>query len=580
MFKSLRWRLQVWHALVLLTVLASFGGLVHSLHWQTRLQQVDAELDRTAGVVMSQLRRLLPRPTGGRPPNRRPRRPEDGNPDTETGPRTDSNVAATPVRSEGPARADEPSRPDVTNRPDAATRPDAAARPGSTRGDGPQENPPPQPPGPPRRDRPFGDPGPLPEEFQQLFHGDEDSRLYFIIWGGNGDLLQKSESAPDLKYPNMHLGSDGLPLRVARSRPNGPIYREVIHCGMWDMNLLVGRSLEKDLTQHHRSGLFLAGLGLVILSAGVLGGGWLSARAIQPIADMTATAESISAQNLSERIDVKDTDTELGNLATVLNRTFDRLQAAFERQSQFAADASHELRTPLSVIATHTELALSRPRSNEDYRTAIETCRRASQRMKSLIDALLLLARFDSGTPSLKQDRIDLEPLLRDCAELVEPLATQKKIQIECLCSPCHVLGDWDRLSQVVTNLMTNAIRYNVEGGSVQVTTRSEGDQAIIAVADTGVGIAEDQLPHIFDRFYQVDKARSRAEGSCGLGLSICKTIVEAHGGTIRASSQLEVGTTVEVRLPLAPQIRSPEKSLIHELAAVSPDRAEVEIHG
>ncbi len=527
MFKSLRWRLQVWHAIVLLIVLTSFGGIVHSLHWQTRLQQVDAELDRTAGVVMSQLRRLLPRPPGGRPGGgRRPRRTDEANPEADTGARSDANTAATTSRPDSSRNEPNPANP-------AALSSDQSGRPG-----------------PPRYDR--FDPGPLPEEFQQLFHGDEESRLYFVIWGGNGDLLQKSDSAPEISYPNLHVGREGLPIRLVRSRPGDQAYREVIHAGMFDMNILVGRSLEKDLAAHHRSGLLLAGAGLVILAAGVLGGGWLSSRAILPIAEMTATAESISALDLSKRINVKETDSELGKLATVLNQTFDRLQSAFERQSQFTADASHELRTPLSVISTHTELALSRPRSNEDYRGAIETCRRASQRMKSLIDSLLLLARFDSGTPSLKQDLFDLKPLLEDCAELVDQLAAERRIRIECDPDSCYVRGDWDRISQVVTNLLTNAIRYNIEGGRVCVTTRTEAETAILSVTDTGVGIAADQLSRIFDRFYQVDKARSRAEGSSGLGLSICKTIVEAHGGTIVATSKVGVGTTLEVRLPRA----------------------------
>ena len=182
MFKSLRWRLQVWHALVLLTVLTSFGGLVHRLHWETRLQQIDAELDRTGGMVMSQLRRLglrLPGRPGGGP--RRVRRPDEQNTEAEGGPRADATL------------------PENQQRPEP-------------RREGPRpESPPPPENNIPRRDRPFLDPGPLPEEFTQLFQGDEDSRLYFVIWGGNGDLLQKSEFAPEIKYPNLHIGTDGLP---------------------------------------------------------------------------------------------------------------------------------------------------------------------------------------------------------------------------------------------------------------------------------------------------------------------------------------------------------------------------------
>ena len=559
MFKSLRWRLQVWHAIVLLTVLTSFGGIVHSLHWQTRLQQIDAELDRTGGLVLSQLRRLLPRPSSSRQAGRRAppaQRPDEAKTETESGTRPNTTLPGTD--SAPAASISDGTRTDTTSLT-AVEQPAAPAL--------PSENPPPP---PPRRDRMFPDPGPLPEEFQQLFQGEEDSRLYFVIWAGNGEQLQKSEGAPDIGYPDLHVGPDGLPRWAFRTRPGDHhLYREVIHAGMWDMNLLVGRSLKNDIVAHHRAGLLLVTAGLVILAGGVLGGGWLSARAILPISAMTATAESISAQNLSERIDIQETDSELGQLASVLNRTFDRLQGAFERQSQFTADASHELRTPLSVIAAHTELALSRPRSNEDYRAAIETCRRASLRMKSLIDSLLLLARFDSGTPSIKQDRIDLDPLLRDCVDLVETLAMERQVHIECLSTSCFVRGDLDRLSQVFTNLLTNAIRYNVQGGCVRLTTKTEHEMAVISVIDSGVGIAQDQLSLIFDRFYQVDKARSRAEGSSGLGLSICKTIVEAHGGTITAISQLSSGTTIEVRLPRITDHVKPAKMTHQEVEEV-----------
>ena len=541
MFNSIRWRLQVWYAVLLLFVVVSFGAILHRLNWQTRLQQADAELHRTVNTVAANMPRLVPWPS------RRPRR------EGEPPPRPEQNVRGS----------------SSTQRPDAEV--DLGSRPAE-----PPLHPREGPPQPPNL-------GPLPAAFDQLFGGDdEDSRFYFLIWGRDGILLQKSESAPDIVYPNVHDEVAGVRVRKVRDRRDGPhVFREVIMSHPMfpirpgrrpgesveepgspripDWNVLVGRSIEKDLAAQHQSDWLLIAAGMTILVAGVLGGGWLSSRAIRPIAAMTATAESISAQNLSERINVKEVDSELGKLATVLNGTFDRLQSAFERQKQFTADASHELRTPLAVIATHTELALSRPRSLEDYRTALETCQRASHRMRSLIDALLVLARFDSEAPALKQESVDIEPLIQDCVDLVRPLAAERGIQLEAETSPCNVLGDWDRLAQVMTNLLTNAIRYNVDNGHVRVTIGTDGEMAIIEVTDTGIGIPGDQLGLIFDRFYQVNKARSRAEGSCGLGLSICKTIVEAHGGAIRVSSELNVGTTVEVRLPLArPEVKSP----------------------
>jgi heavy metal sensor kinase len=265
---------------------------------------------------------------------------------------------------------------------------------------------------------------------------------------------------------------------------------------------------------------------------------------------MTSAADAISVRNLSERIDLQETDSELGQLASVLNRTFDRLQSAFEQQSRFTADASHELRTPLSVILANAELALSRPRSSEEYRAALDTCRRASQRMKSLIDCLLMLARCDSGNSALEPSELDLEPVAKECLELMRPLAEERHIRMEATTAPLRVHGDRDRVSQVLTNLLSNAIRYNHDGGQVHVGVAAENGAAVLTVTDTGVGIPLEALPHIFDRFYRVDEARSRLEGGSGLGLAICKTIVEAHGGTITARSEPQGGTTIEVRLP------------------------------
>lgn len=501
---------------------------MHQLHWQTRVQQLDAELDRAADQVLTQLRRLLPRPP------RRAGRPDETKPETEPETRPDGLATA------------------KTAAPDAETNPERTDR-----------N---QRPLWPPRDRGPRDLGPPPVEFEQLFQGDEDSGLYFVIWNEKGEILQKSDSAPEIKFPNIAVDPGHLTKRIHRDRVGDRAYREVIlPFGFTTRNLLVGRSIERDILAYRQSGLILVGTGFVILAAGLIGGGWLTAQALRPITDMTKAAEAISAMNLSKRIGVNDTDTELGQLAVVLNQTFDRLQSAFERQSQFTADASHELRTPLSVISAHTELALSRQRSPDEYRLALETCQQAAQRMRSLIDVLLQLARFDSGASSLYQNDLDLEPLINDCIDLVASLAEKRGIRIEAQLSSCHVLGDSNRLAQVVTNLLTNAIRYNVDGGCVRVGARIENGMAVISVADTGIGIAKTDLPRIFDRFYQVDKVRSRSEGSSGLGLSICKTIVEAHGGVISVTSELNVGTTVEVRLPQAASQQAPRKAVLAE---------------
>lgn len=584
MIKSLRWRLQLWHALLLTTVLIIFGGVVYALQWQTRLQQADAELDRVASVLTSRLRGLFPvprTPTPGpwRQNNRgsgssRPQESVDENGKAVADALFPANVSSPPPswvappedqndarRREGRAQSRGTSRDgsrDESNRGGRNEPPRDGQR------GGPPESPRDGSAGPPRDNSreqpgwsPWFSPPPglgLPDEFNHLFEGDEHS-FYFIIWDRSGTILAKSKSVDQIPFPDLHTQADGLPVRQSRMRD---MQREVIHVSRFDINVLVGRSLYPDLAALHRTGLRLILTGLGVLAIGLAGGWWFSSRAIRPIAEMSAIAESISVKNLSTRINVKSTATELEQLGTVLNRTFDRLQAAFERQGQFTADASHELRTPVAVILSHAELALSRTRSPADYQSAIQACRRAALRMKSLIDSLLLLARFDSGEPEIFWRATELDRLVLDAVEMLQPLAGERQVTLGYRADPMTIDADHDRLFQVLTNLLSNAIRYNKPNGRVDVEVTSDNQSAIIRVIDTGVGIPPEELPRIFDRFYRVDKARSIAEGGSGLGLAICQTIVEAHRGTIRATSALNVGTTIEVRLPLV-QIPSTE---------------------
>ena len=602
-FHSLLWRLQAWYALVLVSVLTVFGLVVYVTAWQNRLQQIDAELDRTAEVITSRLRRLFPGPPPFRGPGRWPTPQRTGgdqaNRSGQPSQRRDEVVAnpsgpnrfpwepnfngsretseAFPSRNSRPGERPQnqgpqgdpagrhdrgfPRRENTEDNAVSALAPANDSRgprespgnrgPRSGEWPAPQMFPPSSTPQPGSTPVPGQWPTPslgLPDDFLQLFEGAEETRLYFVIWDHQGKVLQKSDSAPEIEFPALKVGEDKLPKRFVRLRDT---HREVIHVSSFDVNLLVGRSIGGDLSAHHRSSLLRLAVGVAVLSAGLVGGWWSTRRAIRPIAAMTAAAESMSAQHLSQRIDIRQTDSELGQLARVLNQTFDRLQASFEQQTRFTADASHELRTPLSVILAHADLSLSRERTPDEYRATLETCRSASRRMKSLIDGLLTLARFDSDAADLQLTQFDLGPLARECIDLVRPLAAERQVTIEATLASTTMRGDRERLSQVITNLLTNAIRYNRDGGKVQVTVATENGAAVISVADTGIGIPADELPHIFDRFYRVDKARSRAEGSSGLGLSICQTIVASHGGTIVARSEFDVGTVIEVRLPI-----------------------------
>jgi len=320
--------------------------------------------------------------------------------------------------------------------------------------------------------------------------------------------------------------------------------------GPRETRILAGRPIRSVRNDLSAFAWQLAGIGVVVLAVGLAGGWFISARILRPLASISATASSISAANLSERIDPEAIDRELEELAGVLNAMFDRLEGAFERQARFTADASHELRTPLTVLRTHAELALTRPRPAEEYRQTIETCLRASTRMTAIIEGLLTLARADADKLDLRQEPVDLRLVVEESVALLRPLADSKDVSLTTHCEPAEVAGDSLRLAQVVTNLLSNAVRYNKPGGAVQVGLTVSSGAAELSVTDTGCGIPDEDQPHIFERFYRVDKARSRASGGNGLGLAICKSIVEAHGGTIGFTTELNKGSTFWARLP------------------------------
>src|SRR6185437_15173291 len=254
--------------------------------------------------------------------------------------------------------------------------------------------------------------------------------------------------------------------------------------------ILVGRSIAPQLADLRRTALMLSAVGAGILLLGLAGGWWLASRAIRPIEDISSTAVKIAAGDLSHRIDIGETESELGQLAGVLNSTFARLDAAFTQQQQFTSDAAHELRTPVSVVLTQTQAALNRERSAAEYRETIESCQRAAQRMRRLIESLLELARLDAGQQPMKRMRFDLAQTARDCVTLIPPLADERHVKVFCDVPPLNCVGDPERLSQVITNLLTNAIAYIKDNGEVRVSGEVKNGTTILTVRDTGVGIS------------------------------------------------------------------------------------------
>jgi signal transduction histidine kinase len=209
------------------------------------------------------------------------------------------------------------------------------------------------------------------------------------------------------------------------------------------------------------------------------------------------------------------------------------------------------LRTPLTVIHSHTELALNKERTPEEYRQTLEACFRASRRMKALVESLLVLARADAGKLELQTTSFDLGQLAGDCVHMVEPLTKEKQIDVETDLAPIEITADRTRISQLLTNLLSNAIRYNRTGGRVKLSVAREDSQAVLTVSDTGLGMTADDQKHVFERFFRADKARSRESGGSGLGLAISQSIVEAHHGDITFTSEPNVGSTFRVRFPL-----------------------------
>jgi two-component system, OmpR family, sensor kinase len=363
---------------------------------------------------------------------------------------------------------------------------------------------------------------------------------YYAIWSDTGKLIDSSD--PELEIP-MPRG------QAARDRDE---FREVSLRGPGDTIVLVGRNIAPQQAQLRNFAAIILGAGTIGVVGGVAVGWFLAGRALAPIKRISDAAAAVSASNLSERIDVSRMETELADLATSFNEAFDRIQHAFEQQTRFTADASHELRTPLSIVLSQADLALRQPRSEAEYREMMEAIRRAGQRMRGVVEGLLTLARADAGQTKLSDSHIDLRELVEETCKMLQPIAAERNVTITRRLAHAPVLGDRDRLGEAVANLVSNAIRYNVMGGRVDVSLDAGPVDVTLKIADTGPGIPESDRPFIFDRFYRIDKARSRAIDGTGLGLAITKWIIDAHGGTISVHNGAETGAVFEVRLTRA----------------------------
>jgi heavy metal sensor kinase len=295
---------------------------------------------------------------------------------------------------------------------------------------------------------------------------------------------------------------------------------------------------------------------LVILAS--LAGYWLSGRALAPVSEIIKTARNIGVQNLSGRLAVPPANDELRRLSETLNDMLARIEASVKRLTQFTADASHDLRTPVALIRTSAELSLRRSRTEDEYRETLTRILSTSEETTHLIENLLALARADAGATDLQFKRLDLVPHVEKIGKEAGILAAAKGIRFaqELPAVPVQVSADPAGIERLLLIVLENAVKYTPSGGSIDLSVSNGAGNARIEIRDTGIGIDANDLPHIFERFYRADQARSREPGGSGLGLAIALWIVQMHGGSIEAQSTLGSGSLFRISLPVASSLQ------------------------
>jgi len=304
--------------------------------------------------------------------------------------------------------------------------------------------------------------------------------------------------------------------------------------------------------------LILASIVPLALIIASIGGIFLANKVLKPVDEINRITKEITSKNLGLRVPQPATRDELAQLVETINGMIERLEKSFKQIQQFTADASHELKTPLTILKGEAELALRKERKPEEYRQYLQSSLEEVNRLTRLVQDLLILSKADMGHLTLQKESLDLVSLTDACCEQCKFLGEEKGIRVvfkHTRGSGIWVLGDPFRLKQMFYNLIENAIKYSNPGGTVEITTGANGRYASVAIRDEGVGISKEDIPFIFDRFYRVDKSRSREAGGTGLGLSICKWIAEAHQGKITVESTPGSGSCFTVWIPVHTQV-------------------------
>jgi heavy metal sensor kinase len=388
------------------------------------------------------------------------------------------------------------------------------------------------------------------EELDRKAESHKDRGWYVRIFLADSTLFWQSDSAPELHMPMVKAMQHGPYNRgsyrlLQRPIPAGRAPAMVVRVGA------TRYAVDDDIWRMTKMILMAFAFILVVAP---LSGYWLAGRATRPLATILQTTARLHPDNLSERLPLRGSGDELDRLSATINSMLDRLAAHLEQQRLFVANAAHELRSPLAAMRTSVEVALQRDRSDAEYRDLLADLVEQCAALSSLINHLLLLAEGDAGL--LHADgEVRLDHLATAAVDMFQGIAEQRGLELRArVFEPARVRGNSVHWREVIHNLIDNALKFTPAGGSVtvEVNAPSQAEQVQLRVRDTGTGIAPEDLPNVFERFYRADKSRQRAElgGGTGLGLSICQSIVKAYGGNIAVASTVGKGTTFTVSVP------------------------------
>jgi two-component system heavy metal sensor histidine kinase CusS len=385
-------------------------------------------------------------------------------------------------------------------------------------------------------------------------------RVFSRVLDASGEVLVEtagmSSDLPAAVFPNAgDLDTGEVQTRDIRAS-KGRAYRLAAtragsdRGGAYTLQVAVDLTFEKDLLAGYRRQLWIVlGLGLV---ASILIGRRIAIRGLRPLNEISETVRQIRSTNLREHVPLDRMPSEVHELASTFNDMLDRLGDSFERLSRFSSDIAHELRTPLNNLRGEIDLALSKKRSPDEYVDLLGSLSEECEQLGRLIDSLLFLARAEQPAMQINREPLDIARELRLVRDFFEPAAGEAGIHLS-VAAPEQLSSQLDRtlFQRAVGNLVQNALAHTPSGGEVEIAARNGAGQLVISVSDTGTGIAEADLPRVFDRFYRADPARTRNKGGCGLGLPIVQSIARLHGGTVGIENQAPCGTKVTLSLPM-----------------------------